>query len=98
MPRTKPLAKSIVIFSKEGNLDFRREMCFCFEMRRLGIKCARKGAGHDSKTLPGLGESLGETSSHLPQTLAQPRATHLPTLLWDSSREIKVCRARLIAS
>lgn len=34
MPRRKPLAKSIAIFSKEGNLDFRGEMCFCFEMRR----------------------------------------------------------------
>lgn len=34
MPRRKPLAKSIAMFSKEGNLDFRGELCFCFKMRR----------------------------------------------------------------
>lgn len=43
MPRRKTLAKSIAIFSKEGNLDFRGDMCFCFEMRPGVSLCATRG-------------------------------------------------------
>lgn len=83
MPKRKSLAKISAIFNKEGNLDFRGEMCFCIEMRRPGVSLyARSGVWHDFKALllPSrvAGESLAETSSPLPSTLAWPRATHLP--------------------
>lgn len=50
MPKRKCLAKISAIFNKEGNLDFRGEMCFCIEMRRPGVSlCARSGVWHDFK-------------------------------------------------
>lgn len=83
MPKRKCLAKISAILNKEGNLDFRGEMCFCIEMRRPGVSlCARSGVWHDFKAslLPRRvgGGSQAETSSPLPFALAWPRSTHLP--------------------
>lgn len=97
MPKRKSLAKISAIFSKEGNLDFRGEMCFCIEIRRPGVSlCARSGVWHDFKALllpSRVGGDHWQTSSPLPSTLAWPRPLTCPDWGQHQRNESLQCQA-----